>query len=507
MTYTCDMRRSSVVLFISTLLWGQAALGATSVIVDPGGGGDYVTIQSALDWAANGSDILITDGEYAEDLVHASGRHYTLKRRTLTDVVTLIGSNSASNIILQVEGSSVLDIHDITFDGDPNSVPFGIYCSAGQIHAAGCTFNDLWGAGIKVTGLTYGLQIQNCVFVENEHGLDFEDMGTPMAITIGGCEFTNNGDSWSLGGGAIRCLSTGNFAPSLYITNSLFQGNESRWGGAINLPSLSSLHISGCTFVGNRSGGAGDGPGGGAVRLNGSIANAATVTGCVFVGNTAEDDLSGGALGIQLGSYSRLGIDSCVFAENTALNSGGGAVNVSTGYMSSVRIDASQFLNNSAGGGASGGGLLVDGEGTVDVADTLFCGNIPDPYSGTIGDDGGNTYVDTCQAGACCIERVCAEVTADACQTAGGLWFGVGASCSEIECDDPIIGACCLARYCATMGAGMCDHLGGVFHEYATCHDVVCTVPPFTCIGDLDYDGQVNIQDLLTIIDGWGPCP
>jgi hypothetical protein len=57
------------------------------------------------------------------------------------------------------------------------------------------------------------------------------------------------------------------------------------------------------------------------------------------------------------------------------------------------------------------------------------------------------------------------------------------------------------------MGAGMCDHLGGVFHEYATCHDVVCTVPPFTCIGDLDYDGQVNIQDLLTIIDGWGPCP
>jgi hypothetical protein len=58
-----------------------------------------------------------------------------------------------------------------------------------------------------------------------------------------------------------------------------------------------------------------------------------------------------------------------------------------------------------------------------------------------------------------------------------------------------------------TMGYGMCDELGGVFYEFVTCDAVVCTTPPLTCPGDFDYDGQVNVQDLLKLIENWGSCP
>jgi hypothetical protein len=500
-------RRLSIALLMVVPLSATAAHGATSVIVDPAGGGDYLTIQSALDWAPSGSDILIVDGVYAENLLHASGRHYTLKRRSLTDVVTLVGVSGGSSAILQIEGASSLDVHYITFDGATNSKGIGMYCGSGMLHTLGCTLSGLLDVGIEATGLTYSLQLRHTVFTDNARGLQFGELGFPLTVSIGGCEFIDNVASWSWGGG-IRHTGGSNYAPSLSITDTIFEGNTAAIGGAIYSIRLNSLEISGCTFVGNRSSSSDKSDsGGGCIYYSGQIDDLATISDCVFVGNTADQGNQGGALHFKLEhGYSGLVITNCVFADNTATSGGGGAVSFSSGStVPPIRFSGCQFFNNTAGAG--GGGILNASENTVYVGETLFCGNTPDPYSGPINDEGGNTIVDTCNAGACCIQRVCAEVTADVCEATGGIWFGVATHCAAIDCDDPVSGACCLARYCMTMGYGMCDELGGVFYEFVTCDAVVCTTPPLTCPGDFDYDGQVNVQDLLKLIENWGSCP
>jgi len=34
-----------------------------------------------------------------------------------------------------------------------------------------------------------------------------------------------------------------------------------------------------------------------------------------------------------------------------------------------------------------------------------------------------------------------------------------------------------------------------------------CDPPPPACAGDIDHSGAVNVDDLLAVINGWGPCP
>ncbi len=52
----------------------------------------------------------------------------------------------------------------------------------------------------------------------------------------------------------------------------------------------------------------------------------------------------------------------------------------------------------------------------------------------------------------------------------------------------------------------MSRRLGGEFHEFETSDDVVCDPTPLSCLGDIDANGEVNIEDLLDVISSWGPC-
>ncbi|MCH2140327.1 MAG: M23 family metallopeptidase [Phycisphaerales bacterium] len=68
-------------------------------------------------------------------------------------------------------------------------------------------------------------------------------------------------------------------------------------------------------------------------------------------------------------------------------------------------------------------------------------------------------------------------------------------------------GACCTdnAVNCVIATQENCEYFGHTWMgKDTTCEDVVCLT---TCLGDVTGDGNVSVDDLLSLIEHWGPCP
>jgi hypothetical protein len=76
----------------------------------------------------------------------------------------------------------------------------------------------------------------------------------------------------------------------------------------------------------------------------------------------------------------------------------------------------------------------------------------------------------------------------------------IAQSCAENPCFAPIFGACCVDGECTGgVNQAYCDIIGGEYQgDFTLCEDDPC------CDGDLNDDGVVNVNDLLTIINQWG---
>ncbi len=114
--------------------------------------------------------------------------------------------------------------------------------------------------------------------------------------------------------------------------------------------------------------------------------------------------------------------------------------------------------------------------------------------------------------GACCIAGgffmppQCVNLNAGNCALNSGVFLGVGTSCVEEVCPDPVvIGACCLPQgpfgTCIDTSEDNCDALGGVFNPGVPCFLIFCTqVPPPTgacCIQTLGACVEVNNLDCV----------
>ncbi|MDP7070505.1 MAG: hypothetical protein QF561_04055 [Phycisphaerales bacterium] len=64
-------------------------------------------------------------------------------------------------------------------------------------------------------------------------------------------------------------------------------------------------------------------------------------------------------------------------------------------------------------------------------------------------------------------------------------------------------GACCVVTGCDTVSATSCGHFGGLWLGTGTS----CNECPPSCRSDLDGNDDVDINDLLTLLADWGPCP
>ncbi|MHC5114183.1 MAG: M12 family metallo-peptidase [Planctomycetota bacterium] len=115
-----------------------------------------------------------------------------------------------------------------------------------------------------------------------------------------------------------------------------------------------------------------------------------------------------------------------------------------------------------------------------------------DIESGTSVDTNANGIPDECEIGACCMGVSCAENTLVGCVVAGGVFEGVGSTCATGPCLPP-----CPED---VSGNGQVDFndILTVIAAWGPCGD--------PCAEDLNGDGVVNFGDLLAIIGAWGPC-
>jgi hypothetical protein len=351
------------------------ALPSTGAIhvVRSDGGGDFPTIQAAIDAAEVGDVIELTDGTFGGQ----GNRDLDFLGKAI--VVRSQGGNPASCTInyggtaeephrafrFHTEETSASVVEGLSITGGD---PTGIECSHASPTIRDCILHDIASSAVS---LSYsGAEITDCVFRGNGPTLNGAGVAADhSSFTLSRCLFENNSAAV---GGAIYCV----FAdPS--ITDCSFDDNEaSVVGGAIAGQSASPL-ISDCTFMGNSAGNAG-----GALRflygaprlvdlnclmnradaIGGAMsiedADSALVSNCSLVENIAQ---SGG--GVH--AAGAVAFDHCVLLRNEAAHFGGGMI-----LDGPTSIVSSTLVGNTSGSG--GGGIAAMGETAASLTTTII---------------------------------------------------------------------------------------------------------------------------------------
>ena len=167
---------------------------------------------------------------------------------------------------------------------------------------------------------------------------------------------------------------------TLYVNGATFTNNEAKGnkktgrGGAISTSGKADIEKS--VFEGNKA------LAGGAVMIQGTSGAdkntpAVTITDSRFTGNVAVN--KGGAIFDQLGT---LTVTGSAFENNEAIE--GGAISV-YGGKSSLKVTDRQFIGNkTTTDGNFGGGAIYADNGTLEVANSVFDGNVSDSEGGAI---------------------------------------------------------------------------------------------------------------------------
>jgi parallel beta-helix repeat protein len=242
-------------------------------------------------------------------------------------------------------------------------------------------------------------------------------------------------------------FSSGEGPDGTVIQNLVVTGGSGDGGGGIICWNNSSPTITNCTISYNTAI-----EGGGISCFDSSP----TITGCTIEGNTADE---GGGGGIYCSSNSNPTISGCTIEGNTASSDAGGGI-----YCSS---NSNPTITNCTihGNSASYGGGIHCVDGVPSISYSQICGNEPEQIDGDYDDEGGNTVADECpEPGACCINGEAVSLSETDCVRILGLFMGEGTYPNEVACAPK-------------------------------------------CSGDAYSDGVVNIDDLLIVVEGWGPCP
>ena len=402
--------------FVLLSLLGAASASAATWTVEPSGGGDFTTIQAALDASSDGDEIVVSPGTYT-GLIETDGREVHLRssdgaEQTILDaagattvfqfssldgpntviegfslvnpggrgIVAVDASPVLIDLILEGLGGSELDggamsiqgggpsLQAVQFLANQGFIGGAISARQSTVHLTDCVFEDnqaeyggaVWGQ--DVTWLDTGGQYNFNLADYRGGAIHFD---TPMDGIFEGSRFWANwsgdmagaiwaqGVSWVNGGGdALSFLGVEFIANETYTT-----------GGAVFAEWFyGPLRFEGCTFEDNL------GMYGGAV-YSGYYTDLELVD-TVFDGNRASSH--SGAVYVYY--RSAVTCEDSVFEGNHAGTYGGGGLRIRHSYETGpVAIDACHFVDNTAF--FEGGGLFIEDVDLISVQRSYFEGN------------------------------------------------------------------------------------------------------------------------------------
>ncbi len=342
----------------------------------------YRNLQSALVSASSGDQIWVAAGVYRPDMGGgqvAGNRVATFQLKTGVGVYggfppgggdgtfaarnqdppsksTILSGDLLGNDGPGFSGNTENSYHVVTGSGAGSSAVLDGFRITGANANGSSAQNHHRGGGLTcfnsgATAVNYPT-VDNCVFVANSANQGGAIYIRKGSITITQCQFTNNIGS---SGGAVH----GTTGSTCVLDRCDFSGNSvtgiGSSGGAI-FNYQSSLNLSHCSFLNNRS-----------ASNGGAVGNAADSTAsfseCSFEGNAAI--YSGGAVS---NSSNIADFDHCIFEKNSSSDHGG----VVYGHSSSLTFRNCSLVSNSA---PSGGAVAAFGATQLTMENTRLRGN------------------------------------------------------------------------------------------------------------------------------------
>ena len=208
------------------------------LIVDPSGGGNYTTIQAAINGASSGDLIVIKAGDYIENvtfnksvsLVAAAGENVTIKPNSgnaLTIEAGITGSIAVSGIALEGTGDASANQHGIHIGAGANLDSFtfkdGSIANFGQYGIWATDGHAEAGADATVAKLV----IQDTDFTDNGLGTSNPDSQIKLFGFSGSVELTN-----------LNIIANSSANKAIELTGGLTtNSNANTWDGSDVMPS------------------------------------------------------------------------------------------------------------------------------------------------------------------------------------------------------------------------------------------------------------------------------
>lgn len=258
------------ILIILPMLVATLA-AAAELHVEPGGLGDYPDIQSALDVAQSGDEIVLHDG------VFTGPGNFDLRPGDKSVTVRSL-SGSATECIIDLqghggfwqEGTYALRLEFITVQGGSRTDGGGVHVWHGSFSAVGCHFrNNSGDSGIWLVNSSSNT-FDDCLFTGNSGSEAAVDLSVDYATFLN-CKFVDNGAGSS---GAV----IDNFGGHLRLENTVFRDNRVVWY-TVHVH-FASCWVDQCLFAGNHAG-----------QIGGIDfwAGGGQIWNSTFVANTGED--------------------------------------------------------------------------------------------------------------------------------------------------------------------------------------------------------------------------
>jgi hypothetical protein len=301
------MKASTIGLLIAMTVLCFGPCYAATWIVDPGGGGDALTINEGIALAAVGDTVLVKPSTYFENVVMGDG--VALVSELGWGATIIEPAVDSLPIVTCLNLPNKATIEGFTIRGGHAQVGAGLYCENVLPNVIACRLTDnraIDGAGMACIGCGGGLVAGNTFDLNYAY-----DRGGGVFCDRSTLSFENNTFTGCEGYYGAACC--GVYSSNLTFTGDEFSDNKSyKWGGGISVLYACTIEVTDCTFDKNSA----SGGGGCAVCWN---ACRMDVVGCSF---TEGYSMHGG--GVEASNYSEARVEGNTFTGCRAEYGGAG---------------------------------------------------------------------------------------------------------------------------------------------------------------------------------------